>query len=132
MHSPEPWLLQRSVNLHDGQHRIIHEIGDTSYVTCIDLENCSQEDAERIVACVNFCNGLSNDTLTRFGEGKERCPAVVWAHVLARSCAAALVNQLWPDCEGFVDGIVKLDPRRSGACDDVQKSRPQQESRHDL
>lgn len=148
MHSPEPWNRANARNtdevvapVFDGDYaeRIIDANGRDVISIAISQPtgmghegDCnlvlSKEDAERIIACVNFCNGLSNDTLTRFGEGKERCPAVVWAHVMARSCAVALVNQLWPDCDGFVDGLVSLAPRRSDTCDDVQKSRPQREN----
>jgi len=71
-HSPEPWKLTDE-GFDDWQD---NPILDDDYSLPGDADRC------RIVACVNFCQGLSTDTLTRFGDAG--CPAMAW-----RNCTAA-------------------------------------------
>ena len=71
MHSPEPWTTESShhicgdeyVKMLDGQRQEVFEAGnpnyeDGSYAVALD------EDIERIVACVNFCKGVTTKALT--------------------------------------------------------------------
>jgi hypothetical protein len=59
-HSPEPWQL----NLDDGQAFIVDCKGYRITTTDPELTNpLSDEDAERMVACVNACRGIPTEFL---------------------------------------------------------------------
>jgi hypothetical protein len=81
-HSPEPW----SIDLGFDRHYLVDADGQilsTSLHT--DLSN-----AERIVACVNACKGVHNDTLGVF-------PNVFTLILLVRRLSECLCERIGPD-----------------------------------
>ena len=58
-HTPEPWRVV-------GYSEIVAKTGDAQYAGVASVLH-NENDARRIVACVNACRGLSTDELERFG-----------------------------------------------------------------
>ena len=82
-HSPEPWTVQQLevpddctplATIYDPNCEIIQHILTAE---CGWFHALSPADATRIVACVNFCRGISHEELTRYGE--LGTPAIAWA-----------------------------------------------------
>ena len=82
-HSPEPWRM-------NGEYIATADDDQSIYADEVGRAN-----AERIVACVNFCNGIPTHELTKFGEGKDQCPADTWARLKAEEAAAAALRKSW-------------------------------------
>ena len=57
-HSPEPWKVERSDDFDDR-----FEIDHSSSGSVVGCDGLFREDADRIVACVNFCKELSDEVL---------------------------------------------------------------------
>jgi len=77
-HSPEPWRVVPSpcsipsdnmVNIVDATG--VDVVGDIACVEENRAPYTCPEDADRIVACVNFCAGLTNEFLLKRREGEE-------------------------------------------------------------
>ena len=61
-HSPEPWRLEGDYMKHADD-----ELG--VYIDEVGLDDC-----ERIVACVNFCRGVTSDELHRAESLSQKYP----------------------------------------------------------
>jgi hypothetical protein len=65
-HSPEPWTTD---SFESGGYIADADGNPVAYQD--DYEQLTREDAERIVACVNFCRGIPTDVLLRRGNHDE-------------------------------------------------------------
>lgn len=64
-HSPEPWRIHGQQSESDFGNT---EVIDSKGKKVVWPGAVGQLDAERIVACINFCQGLDMDELTRYGD----------------------------------------------------------------
>lgn len=65
-HSPEPWKLYEDAHIVgvEDHERVIADCGPETDVRC-------RANARRIVACVNFCAGVSTEDLERLKACEE-------------------------------------------------------------
>lgn len=70
-HTPEPWTLSKPFRGDAGGKCVSITGVHSHYYESVDY-NTEQEkaDAERIVACVNACQGLSTESLLLVAQGK--------------------------------------------------------------
>ena len=67
-HSPEPWKYIHPDDLPYGWDPVPDSASISDTETSMVVDSCKIADAERIVACVNFCAGISTDQLTAIGN----------------------------------------------------------------
>ncbi len=84
-HTPEPWSVgvpdvwpkhfsryeYMPVGIYSEADCEFHAVADCSMNASCRWEDEAQENAERIVACVNFCAGFSNKELKNMGSLKD-------------------------------------------------------------
>lgn len=66
-HTKEPWKVEKELNSRSGEWLISMDAGDKGRGIAIAEtrvgSGCEEENAKRIVACVNACKGLETDGL---------------------------------------------------------------------
>lgn len=66
-HTPEPWTVSEKTLVRLDCAYLIRPVNETNYEYGATLAATSQQDARRIVACVNACRGLPTDELEQKG-----------------------------------------------------------------
>ncbi|MGU5817828.1 hypothetical protein ACV1EH_00535 [Aeromonas caviae] len=66
-HTPEPWTVSEKTLVRLDCAYLIRPVNETNYEYGATLAATSQQDARRIVVCVNACRGLPTDELEQKG-----------------------------------------------------------------